>query len=112
MTNRYTNGHSRRDSLRKARRRYEHAIYSYLEKLRRGCELTGRQLSPEELEWHHPDPKQKKRTICKMLPLGHRQFLQELWGCQCIGRDVHRAMHKFPDKPISVIVAEIMKNPG
>jgi len=91
---RYSSGHSRRDSGRKFRRRQEHMTYSRLEKIRRGCELTGRKLPPEELQWHHPDPAMKKLTIAKMLPKGHEQFLQELWSCQCIGRDVHIELHK------------------
>ncbi len=108
MKPRYSNGHSRRDSLRKARRREEHAAYSMLEKIRRGgCELSGRKLKPNELEWHHPDPSQKRRTICKMLPLGHEQFLKEIWSCQCIGRDVHRALHQFPEKSIPEILSHL-----
>jgi hypothetical protein len=42
----YSSGHSRRDSGRKFRRRQEHMIYSRLEKIRRGCELTGRKVLP------------------------------------------------------------------
>jgi len=85
--------HARRERDRKARRHDEHMIYSKLEKLRRGCELTGRKLPPEDLEWHHKDPSKKRRRVSHLTTAGHLTFLKELWSCICVGRDVHRQLH-------------------
>jgi len=90
----YSSGHSRREAVRKAKRRDENMAFSTELKRRiGGCQLSGQKLPPEELEWHHCDPSQKKRKITKMYRLSHAQFLAELSKCICIARDIHRAIH-------------------
>jgi len=92
--NNYTNGKSRRAAERLRRIHAQNIAWLNETKRQRGCEVTGRRLPPDQLDFHHPSgvPADLKVSKAKWRS---RTALKELVArCQLIGRDVHRWHHQ------------------
>jgi hypothetical protein len=93
----YTNGHSYRDSARKRRNAEINKAYSHAEKARRGCEVTGLRCDAADLDWHHNDPNNKKFSIGHGYHRSFASFKAELKKCIAVHADIHMLLHRGDD---------------
>lgn len=88
----YSSAHSFRDSRRKRRNARINKAYSYAERQRRGCQVTGLPCHPDDLEWHHI-----QKPTFKIGSGYHRSFQSfkaELDKCISVMVDVHVLLHQ------------------
>lgn len=90
----YSCGHSFRDSARKRRHAAANRKFLRQEKLRRGCEITGRKFPPEELVWHHVG--HKSFNISSGIYRSRKSLLRELGKCVLVHTVVHDRIHESP----------------
>lgn len=90
----FANGRSRRQAEKNRRHIRQNRAHLYAEKKRRGCEISGRSVPPENLDAHHHPP---RNGLCR--PISHElsrppaTFVRMLAQCILVDRSVHRMMH-------------------
>lgn len=84
---------NRRERQRKQRRRAENRRTLAVEKSR-GCWLcVRRNLSAEELHFHHLDPKKKRDCVAHLVSRSVSTFNIEVWACRLLCRRCHEQHH-------------------
>lgn len=91
----YSSPDSRRDSKRKASLRALNTRISDLLKAERGCEITGRMLPPEQLDWHHTDATKRRWKPSHGVTRSTESYLAELAQCVCLSRRAHVLVHRI-----------------
>jgi len=87
----FSNAHSYRDSRRKRLNAVRNKLIARAEKVRRGCEVTGRRYPHQLLQFHHVE--KKGFNIGSGYHRSEQSFRRELKKCIVVHIRIHDAIH-------------------